>query len=351
MSVSSDLGISPVLLQAISSLTSVEGRGERASTAKQEPPSPARSLNPTQIAMDRRGGDQGGSKGVTHLLHGMNEPVTGLLPVASPPDSSDAERAKQEEAMLSAAIQERLASQLMSQSKAMVTASTAGGAPTVSSDMSMVSVLTALASQHMRANIKQESVTVTDSTPHPVALVQSTPSLATTSSASADVIVRQVSEGADERGQPQIIIYYNNESAAVPSPNNDVVVGELEGDGMQGAVQNYRIVMHQGADGSQVTLSQQPSVHMVSEAAAAAVAAVSGAGMSGTYVTASNDGQGSSATDPNLDGICPICTDRLSGRVGFLIMMSNLLLLWQVLYNKVKSILSGHPWDQKSMDV
>ena len=104
MSVSSDLGISPVLLQAISSLTSSEGRSEKVSI-KQE-----------HRTMDRR---QTNSKVVSHLLQGMNEPVSGLLPASSANDAnqeSDRDKVanpKQEEVTLNAAIQERLASHIV----------------------------------------------------------------------------------------------------------------------------------------------------------------------------------------------------------------------------------------------
>ena len=300
MSVSSDLGISPVLLQAISSLTSSEGRSEKVSV-KQE-----------HRMMDRR---QTNSKVVSHLLQGMNEPVSGLLPASSPNDAnqeSDRDKMatpKQEEVTLNAAIQERLASHIVMNQGRVLTASSVGGSPSAA-DVSMVNVLTALASQHMRANIKQEE---TDSFSPVVGTT-----ITTTTAAAADVVVRSGSDNSDERPQPQIIIYYNNESGSVPSPGNDVIVGELEGDGVQGSVQNYRVVMHHGdAASARVTAVSESSMQqMVSEAAVAAAAASTSPG---TFVAAD-----SNCTEAGLSGICPICGDKLSGtgniRLVFVIM-------------------------------
>ena len=286
MSVSSDLGISPVLLQAISSLTSSEGRSEKVAV-KQE-----------HQAMDRR---QANSKVVSHLLQGMNEPVSGLLPSSSPNNTNlESDRvaaSKQEEVTLNAAIQERLASHIVMNQGRVLTATSVAGSP-AAADVSMVNVLTALASQHMRANIKQEEA-------DPFSSVAGA-TIATTTAA-ADVVVRSSGgDNSEERPQPQIIIYYNNEAASVPSPSNDVIVGELEGDGVQGSVQNYRVVMHHGdAASARVTAVSEPSMQVVSEAAAAAAAASSSPG---TFVAAD-----SNCAEASLSGICPICGDKLSG--------------------------------------
>ena len=117
--------------------------------------------------------------------------------------------------------------------------------------------------------------------------------------------MRSGSDNSDERPQPQIIIYYNNESGSVPSPGNDVIVGELEGDGVQGSVQNYRVVMHHGdAASARVTAVSEPSMQqMVSEAAAAAAST-----SPGTFVAADTN-----CAEAGLSGICPICGDKLSG--------------------------------------
>lgn len=263
--------------------------------------------------MDRR---QTASKVVSHLLQGMNEPVSGLLPASSSPNDTnpDSDRMagvpKPEEVTLNAAIQERLASHIVMNQGRVIATSAAGGPPSAA-DVSMVNVLTALASQHMRANIKQEEVDSFTSiaSPTPI-LATSTASIAAASG--ADVVVRQGGDGSDERPQPQIIIYYNNESGAVPSPGNDVIVGELEGDGGQGSIQNYRVVMHHGdPSGRGLTGVSEPSMQIVTEVAAAAAAAATACTSPGTFVAAD-----SNCADPGLpvmSGTCPICGDKLSG--------------------------------------
>ncbi|KAK7094708.1 nuclear hormone receptor FTZ-F1 beta-like isoform X2 [Littorina saxatilis] len=289
MSLSGDLGISPVLLQAISSLTSSEGRQDKV-PVKQERPSPRK--------MDNH---QTSSKVVSHLLQGMNEPVSGLLAQSSSPsdlgqesDRLAAQAQKQEEVLLNAAIQERLASHLVMNQNRVITTTPAGNSVSAA-DVSMVNVLTALASQHMKANIKQEDSDAFTTIAHPT----------TATPTGASVVVRSSGDLQDDRPQPQIIIYYNNESGgSVPSPGNDVIVGELEGDGVQGSIQNYRVVMHHGdvASARVTAVSEQT----VTEAAAAAVAATASPG---TFVS----GESNCAPDAAMTGNCPICGDKLSG--------------------------------------
>ena len=159
----------------------------------------------------------------------------------------------------------------------------------------------------MRANIKKEDTETYSNIVNP-----STITLATPTSAAADVVVRTTSDNSDERPQPQIIIYYNNGAGAVPSPSNDVVVGEVEGgDAGQRSVQNFQVVVQPGHGSNTPTVTTLPevsTVQMVSETAAAAAAVVSEA--SGTYMAAD-----SNSADPALSGTCPVCGDKLSGKM------------------------------------
>lgn len=273
MSVTGDLGISPVLLQAISqTLTSSEHRSEKQKAS-------------ISRMMERK--VQPSSKVVSHLLQGMNEPVSGLLPLGATTESgADGEREelnamslKQEEVEMSS-LHDRLAAQLASR---VASAAVTGGSVAMT-DVSMVNVLTALASQHIKANIKQEAQSVPVSiTHHSVA------------GTSADVVVRTGDGGADDRPQPQIIIYYNNEAGSVPSPANDVVVGELDSDG-----QNYRVVVHGDGVGARVQTVNDQSVQFVGEGAGVETGV-------GTIMAAdSNSKEG-------IGGLCPVCTDKISG--------------------------------------
>ncbi|XP_076454503.1 steroidogenic factor 1-like [Babylonia areolata] len=312
---SGEFGISPFLLQAISSLSSPESHAARD--------------EPEHLAMEKPQQTNGG-KAVTHLLQGMNEPVSALLPATSPSSSNGdvSDRvvgAKPEEVMLNAEIQERLATQLaLKQGRLVAAAATSLGgssAQPVVSDMSMVNVLNALASQHMKANIKQEepeafsyvsvaspSVFTTTTTPSP-------------SSTAADMMLQPGPDNSSgERSQPQIIIYYNNnnEAGAVASPaTTHLTVGDIGG-GVRGqeAVQNYRVVLHPGTAVSNpaattITAISEPSMQtVISEAAAAAAATTTSVfdDSSGTFVAADTDvGRESS------DGACPVCGDKISG--------------------------------------
>ncbi|XP_076436282.1 steroidogenic factor 1-like isoform X2 [Babylonia areolata] len=311
MSLTGDVGISPVLLQAIS-LKSSESQPDRLSLRQD-----------SALVMERQQQQQQqqeSSKVVSHLLQGMNEPVSALLSSSAPLGTATSELqrergvgGKPEEVLLNASIQERLATQLALKQARVVTAATVGGSP--GADVSMVNVLTALASQHRRASVKHEEPETTFTSilqPHtPTTAPAITTVTTSTPAAAADVVVRTSSDSGDERSQPQIIIYYNNGSGSVPSPANDVIVGEVEGDvGVQRSVQNYRVVMHHGemvAGGPTVTTLSDPAVHMITEAAAA-TAAVTGGETCGTFVAP--DSSNSSET---LMGNCPVCGDKLSG--------------------------------------
>ncbi|PVD22406.1 hypothetical protein C0Q70_18218 [Pomacea canaliculata] len=272
MSASGDLGISPVLLQAISqTLTSAEARGDK---TKRE-----------QVKMEKK---LPSSKVVSHLLKGMNEPVSGLMHTAASSSEMSIETCmdtsltapfKKDEKNISLTIQERVAAQLLlNQGRSAVSSTTVGGSAS-SSDVSMVNVLTALASQHIKANIKQEANT---SLPTVSAAISTQPS--------------STEDGSGERHQPQIIIYYNNDNASVPSPANDVIVGEFESEGG-----NYRVVMHQGdVQTSRLPVGTESCIQLMPDMSGADIA-------DGAVVVAdSNSAEG-------MTGSCPVCGDKLSG--------------------------------------
>lgn len=274
MSVRGDLGISPVLLQAITqTLTSSEVRQEK--------------IKRETEAMDKR---QQSSKVVSHLLRGMNEPVLGLMSqsqIASDANfTTDLDSGERKAEHMSASVHDCLAAHLaLNQSRTVGGTTSVTGSTISAADVSMVNILTTLASQHMKANIKKETLGSIASVV--VANPTSTPSMNSSSE-----IIGHAGEDGTERQQPQIIIYYNNDANAVPSPGNDVIVGELEGDG-----QSYRVVMHHGdVSGNRIPVSSENSVQVNAENVNSEVGIPS-----------------SADTSENLTGSCPICGDKLSG--------------------------------------
>ena len=305
MSVSLTGGL-PVLLQAISSLTSADAHSETAKVKQGR----ATKVRNEQAAMES---PQAGSKVVGHLLQGMNEAVSDLLPssasspktVESAKDISSA--SKPEVVELNATIQQQLAAQLAARQGKVATASSFNTISIPSSgDVSMVNVLTALASQHVKTSVKQED---TDSFP----ITISTPSHISTSASVANVVVPSAGGGSQDAPQPQIIIYYNNAESA---PSQSSAVMETVSDSrVQGSVQNYRLVMRNGdVSAATVTTLSEPVAATVGEATSAPSATagiVMGEleNMSGTFVV------GDSKPADGADSVCPVCGDKISGNL------------------------------------
>ncbi|KAK6195902.1 hypothetical protein SNE40_001233 [Patella caerulea] len=255
MSGLSEVGISPVLLQAIShTLTSSDSvsTDKRLTTmnVKQENPSP--------------------SKVVSHLLQGMNEPVASLLQSHSGNKLTIKSEVDDQQQPVQLNVNQTV-------EKSTDYTNNSG------QDVSMVNVLTALATQHLRNNTNSDTTVQQQQVSEP---------------APTNLLEQHVT---NEQGQ-HIIIYYNSESGAVPSPANEheVVIENMEssGDG-----QGIRLVMQQGDEElPAASTSKSSSIYMLQEVQQAALSSESH-----TSKSSHSDGP-----EP-IGNPCPICGDKISG--------------------------------------
>lgn len=294
MSVTSELGISPVLLQAIShTLTSTE-------TEKKK-------FVERNINMEQKG-SASSRKVVSHILEGMNEPVASLLQAGSGSESTNSYQTVRDSSdeiknMLHKV--KRIDQDISQYDRDTGDSVYVGGQP-----MSMVNVLTALASQHLKSKSGESDEVMT-----------------------TDLDNVKVESDPRQQNNQQIIIYYNNEGPSVPSPGNDIVVGEVEGSGPE---QMYRVVVQQEGNGNVEAEVVQPTEHqakliaeherqmildkqvilekrarlMAQHEAAQTVGSQTG-NTSGTIVQGA--GQDPSAIE-HLGTPCPVCGDKISGR-------------------------------------
>ncbi|KAL8626037.1 hypothetical protein ACOMHN_012629 [Nucella lapillus] len=264
--------------------------------------------------------------GVTHLLQGMNEPVSALLTTSSSPSASGDLPGKvlirkSEEVVLNADIQERLAMQLAIRHGRLVATSSPGtsvAAPAVS-DVSMGNVLTALASQHVKASVKQEdseSLGYISMVPPP----SYTNTATTTTTVTREVVLQpSTAESSFGRPQPQIIIYYGGDQGVVSSSSsssgNSAIVGDLARSVAQdSAGQNYHTVVLQPAAMPGAVAVSEPSLQSVISEASAAAANSLFSDSSGTFVTADVMNNETERVLPSMsDALCPVCGDKISG--------------------------------------
>ncbi|XP_067662603.1 nuclear hormone receptor FTZ-F1 beta-like [Haliotis asinina] len=292
MSVTSELGISPVLLQAIShTLTSTE-------TEKKK-------FVERNLSMEQKG-SASSRKVVSHILEGMNEPVASLLQAGSGSESGNGfqtVRDSSDEIKNMLHKVKRIDQDISQYDRDTGDSVYVGGQP-----MSMVNVLTALASQHLKSKSGEGDEVMT-----------------------TDFDNVKVEPDPRQQSNQQIIIYYNNEGPSVPSPGNDIVVGDVEG----GTEQMYRVVVQQEGNGNVEAEVVQPTEHqakliaeherqmvldkqvimekrarlMAQHETAQTVSSQSG-NTSSTIVHGA--GQDPSAIE-HLGTPCPVCGDKISG--------------------------------------
>ena len=281
MSVTSELGISPVLLQAISHTLTSSDRHLDLSTCIT---SSCRS-----VTMETKPALTASKTTMSHILHNMNEPVAGLLPSASPIGGGsgtspsvtfDTNPHNEKDIHDLLGNNPKMAASPVASSDEGKEGKDVGGF-VGHQDMSMVNVLTALASQHLKTKVEPVDNKET--------LHQSAQEVSEDSSAQSSNHEQQQQHQTQQ--QQQIIIYYNNDTLGVPSPSNDVVVGDMDsnGDGSGG----YRIVMQTDREGGASEASGQQQIVMET-----------------IHIP---PGLPENNAIPELGQPCPICMDRISG--------------------------------------
>lgn len=180
MSFSSDLGISPVLLQAISqTLTSKDQQAD--------------SKNRCLVGAGRFSMEAGSDQEVVsrhHILHGMNEHVASLQNIGNLQGQIESSQSEDRKDVVKAILKHKLSQKISSVNEREVESIVIS-----EPDMTMVNVLTALASQNLKGTSPQ--------------IIQ----------------VETNIPNEDGEMQPQYVICYD-ENGSVPSPSNDVVVSE-----------------------------------------------------------------------------------------------------------------------------
>ncbi|CAL1541808.1 unnamed protein product [Lymnaea stagnalis] len=321
MSARSELGISPVLLQAIAQTLSSHGASrDTATITKESTPQGEKSQSKIgKISMETMSGATASSSGlVSHLLQNLNEPVASLMTQSgslsrnlSPSllHSSDKSSIITQAGLSMLGISENdvrgsLGNNLLSNSsvknlhqRSMVVSSDelnnfllkeepsddSDHSPTQTNSQNMntvSSMLSALASQHMQESLTKKG--------RPVVRQQS--------DHDASVNVVTTSNG-DSRTQPQIIIYsyINNGNHDVPSPQgSDLVLND--GDGNSDAQTTYRVLLQPQEDGndSKPMFSSDMNYSFSS-------------GHHGVPIT---DAQN---TQDGMNQPCPVCGDKVSG--------------------------------------
>ncbi|XP_059151797.1 steroidogenic factor 1-like [Physella acuta] len=289
----SELGISPVLLQAIAQTLSSHTVQRGSSSAGNSP------TRGNQLGMEAMSHHSATSGLVSHLLQNLNEPVASLMAGARSPNLSSDKSCVLAQAGLSmlGLSDNEMGSPLSespltstasknSQSRSMVISSedlnnflvkeeqSDDGEQTGNQTITTVSsMLSALASQHI-----QESLTRKGRPGHQADIDTALNGVTTTN--------------GDSRSQPQIIIYsyINNTNQDVPSPQgNDIVLNDGDADSQT----TYRVLLQpdDGADTKQMFSSEL------------------------TFSSASNvlpvtDAQN---TQDGMSQPCPVCGDKVSG--------------------------------------
>lgn len=317
MSLTSELGISPVLLQAITHTLATRGRHASGS---------GRTVNSALHINDTSTGSKmnvlqdndvsRAQKVVAHILQDMNEPVSALLSEGHSEqnvlrfDGQDQELSKGVEVTDPADIEllrQRLDGHQNVTDGGMRTE--VGGEQIIisESDVSMVNVLTAIASHHLKAGGKDLSV--------PVHLVSS--------------IANKIAE--ENSSQPQYVVCYGGEEGTVPSPAaNDIVVSEAEaglpidymnmrkiyvnqnGDSqLQGASPVKRMCLDSSLTESRESVQSDPASNGVMNLVLNSDISPAGS----VYQVQSEAPSEQDPTAVGMGGVCPICGDRVSGKL------------------------------------
>ena len=301
MATTTEVGISPVLLQAITQTLSTNS-GDRHSSSTQE----GAAAGPQQVIVscDPDGPITTKLDNQQHILQGMNEPVTSY-PTTQSGDTivvvQNIDVETSEQRTESSSGQQFIVKHIM-----------AGGEPTESQpvnsqipvvisqgqELNMSNVLSAIAT-HLKNNRKQSTTSV------------------------SPVVVEDVSEVVCEADQQQPIYISFPSSAAVPSPVNDITVNEVDSiatetvvhtisssEGQQFMKRLRQQEVPDSTQGSPTTYilntdsMPQGTVYQTMETDQGTI----------TFTELASPDTSDSAQDCEIGKPCPICGDKISGR-------------------------------------